>query len=97
MEHCQDNNQEICEYICQLTVVDSSFEAPLQIAAINLSKTGLKIKFKSKKLDQPEALAITPGTGLGKAMETVRKVMKKLNHAPYCGEVYAKCPKGEFY
>ena len=32
---------------------------------------------------------------LGKAFETVRSVMKKLNHALYRGRIYSKAPKGK--
>ena len=78
-----------------MTVVDPSFEVPLRTAAMNLSQDKMKIKFHCRESSGSLAVEVTPSTGFGKTIAAVASAMKKLNHALYRGQIYAKCPKGK--
>ena len=52
--------------------------------------------FDGASLQNDVEIFVEPTTGIGKAIKVVQCAMKKVNHALYRGEVYAKCEKGKF-
>ena len=87
---------DICKDICRLVVVDERYSATLEYSCKKLNESGVAIKFDGAKVQTNVNMYIEPTTGIGKAIKTVQCAMKKVNHALYRGEVYAKCEKGKF-
>ena len=96
LENSNKNVEGIQKHPCRLVVVDASFVHPLTNACKNLVKDGLNME-QDKSMIRAETsnVQVTPGTGLGKAIEVVRVTMKNLNHALYEKHIYTKAKKGK--
>ena len=79
-----------------MIVIDKNFETGMETACRNLCHDGLKIKFQNLSDQETKNIEVTPTTGIGKAIQIFQKILEKAKHALYRGEIYCKCPKGNF-
>ena len=71
----------------------------LKKAATNLERDGCKMDVFTDGVvwqNSTEELVREPNSALGKALKSVKIIMKNCDHAIYKGDIYRKSPKGKY-
>ena len=89
-----DEKSDLCMVPCKIFATSASLETSIKKASRNLKTDGF-IHLLSENEDYSSDLPLEPSTTLGRAIESVRKIMKKLDHRLYQGLVYRKCENGK--
>ena len=83
----------LLKHPCRVIVNCAKYKDSIKIIVNNLSKDGLVadlVECGGPEFHGEKRLLQTASTSIGKAIEAVRCVMKKVNHCLYHGGVYAK-------
>ena len=95
---CFEKNKNLgtLDHPCGIFFGSANLESPIRKASELLKRDGFIHNTIDKCLQATQQIPGEASTSLGKAIESVKKVMQKLDHRLYQGLIYQKCQNGTF-